>query len=99
MAVQMFEDNQLRFLGLDACPSRNMELEHSKETRIWKPDNTNTVKEHRESTAPSADVRSDLGLMQALQRRGMALDIARLCSFEVHAKLQRFYMSAAAASS
>ena len=54
---------------------------------FWKPDANGHVKEYSETKPGEAIVNSDLLLKYALTRRGLALDVAMVCSFEAHSLL------------
>ena len=53
----------------------------------WKPDSQKVIRERTSTRRAVADVTSDLRLKLALQRRGLALDMALLLQFATHEKL------------
>ena len=62
----------------------SQELSGVREEKIWKVDASGTLKQHTTKDEVTADTSSDFLLRSALSRRGLALDIAKLCSYEKH---------------
>ena len=80
---QQLEDNELRFIPLHECPSRDMEILGHKRDDTLKLDTHGNLKIQKLSHIPDADVSSDLKAQQAFTRRALAYDQAGLFSFEV----------------
>jgi hypothetical protein len=90
--TQMLEQNQLKYISWTECPTREDELLSVKVDRFWKPDAAGHMKEVIVAQHPNTDTSTDLKLMQALMRRGMAFHMSHLMSFETHEKLRNLLM-------
>eukprot|EP00974_Lingulodinium_polyedra_P076821 7436221-Lingulodinium_polyedra.AAC.1 len=77
----MAEQDTLRYVALAQCTSREQELQGQKEDATYRVDATGVLKLRKEPEAPVARLDSDLRVRQALQRRALAFDQARLCSY------------------
>ena len=84
--VQQAEDNILRYVGWDQCTKRDQEIAGAKKDKVWKADANGVIKEVRQDSAAVAQLGTDLRLKYALQRRGLAMDQARITTFGVHEK-------------
>jgi hypothetical protein len=73
LAAQMCEDQALLYIPWDSCTKRSQELFGRKYAA--------------DGMQPVADMTSDLKVKQALQRRGVALEMAQLMTFEAHQKI------------
>jgi hypothetical protein len=73
LAAQMCEDQALLYTPWDSCTKRSQELFGRKFAA--------------DGMQPVADMTSDLKVKQALQRRGVALEMAQLMTFEAHQKI------------
>ena len=91
--IQMLEQGQLKYISWTECPSRQDEMVSVKVERFWKPDASGHMKEVVAPLAVNADVSTDLKLMQALVRRGMAFHMSHLMDFLVHEKLRKLLMT------
>ena len=83
-AYDLFEKNVVRYIEWQDCTKRESELCGVRQERVWKPDASGTIKEQVVSVAGTADLSCSLRLRNALLRRGLALDIAGVCSYETH---------------
>ena len=94
--VQMCEDDCIRYVPWEELTERAQEINGVvKDKEIvsgFKPDAQGFLKAASESKSASADVTSDLRMKQALTRRGLAMDLAGLCSYETHQLLVEFFM-------
>eukprot|EP00435_Cladocopium_sp_Y103_P016429 s3380_g4.t1 len=79
---QMIEDNQMRYIRWEQCTKRDQELMGIKHDPMWKPDSQGIIREVRVQSEIKADTSSDLRLKYALQRRSLAVDQGRLCSYD-----------------
>lgn len=98
LAIQLHDDDAIAYIPWSACTSRNQEvLGHKKDSdsdaKVWKPDANGVVRERPVLRSDTADTASDYKFRQALSRRGIALDLAALCSFEVHEMLADVLMT------
>eukprot|EP00435_Cladocopium_sp_Y103_P023093 s793_g5.t1 len=82
LVFQMVEENQLRYIRWEQCTKRDQELMGIKVDPTWKPDSQGIIREVRVQEEIKADTSSDLRLRYALQRRSLAMDQSRLCSYE-----------------
>ena len=80
----MFEQNAVRYLQWEQCTSRLAEVTGTKKVEELKPDASGYIR-YRERTADTTTEASTLlQVQQCLVRRGVALDIAGVLSFEQH---------------
>eukprot|EP00969_Alexandrium_andersonii_P027866 1215940-Alexandrium_andersonii.AAC.1 len=82
--VALYDENRLRYLDWQMCTKRDQELTGEKKDKEWRPDAQGVVRERVVSVKSPADTSTDLRLRFALQRRGLALEVAQLMSFDVH---------------
>lgn len=52
--------------------------------KVWKADASGNIKQTDKTEAGKCDVGTDLDVLNALKRRGVAYEIARVMRFEVH---------------
>jgi hypothetical protein len=88
-AVSMVEDNMVRYMAWNECITREQELNNHKKDKSWKSGSDGVIRETVENAKVEADISSDLRLLQALTRRGLALDLGGAMSFKVHDTLVR----------
>ena len=81
-----------RYIAWAECLSKKHEMQGLKRIKEFKPDPSGTLKEviKVDPGAIQADISSDLKVLQLLQRRGIALDIAGVMKFEQHDKIVQF---------
>ena len=84
--VQMYEDNRLSYIELQACTSKEFEVKHSsaKEDKTFMVDSSGSLKLKSKDSKLEADVTTDLLMRQAFTRRGLGMDQANLAGFEKH---------------
>ena len=61
-----------------------MKSSRSRKIKTWQSDSEGRLKFSEETKEDAADTNSDLKLKAALQRRGLAMEVAQLLSFETH---------------
>ena len=83
-AYELYDKNVVRYIDWWDCTTRGAELAGQKVDKVWRPDHTGTIKEVTVTDHGKARLDSDLRLRNALTRRGLALDMAGVCEFEVH---------------
>lgn len=98
LAIQLHDDDSIAYIPWSACTTRTQEVHGQKkdndsDAKVWKPDAQGVVRERPVSKTDTADTASDYKFRQALSRRGIALDLAGLCSFEVHEMLADVLMT------
>lgn len=85
--AQCSEDGRLRYIEWSRCTSRSAELNNVKEQqnlKVWKADASGTIKQTEGESGIKCDVSSELDVLNALKRRGIAYELANLMSFEKH---------------
>lgn len=88
--TQCYEDNSLAFVPYERLTSREQEvlnLKKDPEAVTWAADAQGTVRVKRPEPSLVADTASELKMQIALHRRGVALELSNLMSFEVHRSL------------
>ena len=81
----MVEDGSVKYIAWSECVSREEEIRGQKKTKEWKPGADGILREvQNKEPAEKADTTSDLKLWQALHRRGVAMDVGGLMSYETH---------------
>ncbi|MCP4240434.1 MAG: hypothetical protein GY772_07695 [bacterium] len=90
----MLEDGVLEYVAWEDVPKREQELAVGPTKRRWAPDASGVVREKAVKTDPAADVSSALRISWALQRRGIALEISGLMSYDVHERIRNKLITA-----
>ncbi len=81
----MIESGVLLYVPWDKLGRRDLEIQAGPRVEsYWKPDNNGAMREYNFKVEIPADVTTDLKLQMALQRRGAAMEVARLVHYEVH---------------
>jgi hypothetical protein len=80
------EDGNLRFVPWSELTRRDDEIKYVKKNKAFETDSSGRLKVGEEHIEEPADTATDLKLKSALQRRGIAMEVAQLLSFEVHDK-------------
>ena len=89
----MQEEGTLRYLRWDELGRRDLEVRGEKAETVWKPNSSGALIERTIKHDVPADVSTDLKLKIALQRRGVAMEVARLCTFKVHDQWVSYLMT------
>ena len=91
--VQMEECGQLRYIKWEEFTRKNQEVRGVKKDEFWKEDPvTGALKRFQRDNEVTIDLGDDkLQMKYALQRRGLALELANIMSFDVHEKLVNRY--------
>ena len=95
LCVNIYESNTLRYVAWERCTSRLSEVqgEATKDTRFTLDSQGKTLKLEAKAPEDKCQVDSEVHLLQALQRRALALDQANIVDFSVidvwHQKLLR----------
>ena len=92
-AAQMLDDGVLKYIEWADCPKRSVEVLGQKKDKTWKADSGGIVRETSSDVACKADISTDLRLKYALQRRGLAFDMANLMAFKSHEALVTLLLS------
>ena len=85
--AQCLDDGRLRYIEWSKCTSRSAELNNVKENsslKVWRADSTGTIKQTDAECPLKCDVGSELEVLNALRRRGVAYELSKLMSYEVH---------------
>ncbi|CAE7412230.1 SEP2 [Symbiodinium sp. CCMP2592] len=96
LAAQMLEDQRVRYIEWSKCTSRAQEINLVKEDsslKVLQGGRTGAVKLVDPGSRLTAETKSDLEVMQALRRRGVAYELAAIMTFERHEELiDRLFM-------
>ena len=97
LCVQMAEDDCIHYISWDELTERNQEVNGISKcinivAQVFKPDSNGFLKSSQPQTSEQADLSTDLRLQSALQRRGFALDMAGICTYEEHQKIVDHFM-------
>ena len=82
--ASMADEGTLRFVPWSDYGRRDQEVRGAKNEQYFKADANGTLKEQSRLVEIEADISTDLRLERALQRRGIALQVAKLMSFKTH---------------
>ena len=85
--AQCSDDGRLRYIEWSRCTSRTAELNNIKEQgnlKVWKADSSGTIKQSDAESSLRCEVATELDVLNALRRRGIAYELAHLMSYEVH---------------
>eukprot|EP00435_Cladocopium_sp_Y103_P066847 s272_g29.t1 len=88
--AQCADDGRLRYIEWSKCTSRSMELNNMKEQnnlKVWKADSSGAIKLSEAESSLKCDVGTELEVLNALKRRGVAYEISKLMSYEVHERI------------
>ena len=94
LLVECYESNTLSYIPWTTCTARHQELELRVKKKSWAPDSAGVIKEKVIEQQLVADVVAGIDLDHALQRRGLAAEMAGLVRFEDHEKIRRRLMGA-----
>ena len=82
----MQEEGVLKYLPWQKYGRKDVEQRNGVQEDYWKKDSSGALKEHTRTLESPTDITSDLKLRAALQRRGVALQMAKLLSYNSHEK-------------
>ena len=85
----MVRDQVIRHIAPLMCSSREAEITSTKRDPHLITLEDNTLKVRAKQASVRVDVSTDLRLYQAVSRRGLALGVAGVCSYEVHERCMR----------
>ena len=85
LAVSCYESNEIRYIPWERCASREQEVtsERKKDTRFTVDEASGRLKIDNKDPEEKANTSSEVYVLQALQRRSLALDQASLVDFAV----------------
>lgn len=86
--MQMNDDNVVEWVPWEDVPKRDQELTSQQGKKKWMANSMGAIVEKTVKQDPKADTSGSLKVMWALQRRGLALELAGIMSFEVHERLR-----------
>ena len=94
LCVNMLEQNVLTWIKPEECTSRSQEIQSLKRDPKVSLDASGTIKITSKTVNTTCAVSSELDLRNALQRRSLAMDQAKLCSFkEIELWVQHLFLS------
>ncbi|CAE7308627.1 unnamed protein product, partial [Symbiodinium pilosum] len=84
-AVACYESNELRYLSWEACTSREQEVgsDRRKDTRFTVDENSGRLKVETKGAEEKASTVSEVHVLQALQRRSLAMDPANIVEYSL----------------
>lgn len=98
LCVNMLEQNVLTWIKPEECTSRSQEIQSLKKDAKVSLDSTGSIKITSKAAATTCSVGSELDWRNAFQRRSLAMDQAKLCSFrEIEMWIQHLFLSHARA--
>lgn len=83
-AFCMVADSAVRYIAPSRCSSREQEIVSEKRDDTLFRLEASALRAARKPTVLKADVSNELRLYQAFSRRGVALEVANVCSFSTH---------------
>ena len=90
----IYEGNRLRYVPWEACTARRLEVIGQKQETAWIKDSSGFMKcEDLQQQERQEHANSEYALDLLLKRRGLAMAMADLMSFEAHERLRKDYMS------
>ena len=90
----MADQNRAEWVPWEHCPPRSKELGAGPGKKKWLPDGSSVVRERTVRKEPTASVTTAMDMCLALQRRGLAAEIAGVLSYERHDLLRNRLMCA-----
>jgi hypothetical protein len=101
LASSLHDENTVKYISWGDCAKRRAELAMPASTRkraevVFKRTAEGLLKEEASGPEAQADTRGDLKIQNCLIRRGLALDIGDVMSFESHRKIVNRLMSSLA---
>ena len=89
--VEMEDSEILKYVPWEELTKRNLELRGIKKDDFWREDSSGMLKRHSMEVEVGEPIKDLLHLRYALQRRGIAMNLARLLTFSEHEKLMNVY--------
>jgi len=89
----LWEEDVIRYIEWRQCTTRSQEVNGLRRepgpasSRLWQADSAGVIREKSVGQSFTADIGSDLRLKQALARRGIALEVCALMTYEAHKNL------------
>lgn len=87
LACQQVDEGSIAYIPWSACTTRAQEVHGCKRTKEWRADKDGVLREHSATETATAEIGNELKLKYALQRRGLALDIAGILPFAEHERI------------
>ena len=87
LIAQCLEDGRVRYIEWSRCTTRSSEVNNLKETeslKVWKADASGVIKQTSPDDALKCDASTELEILNAMKRRGVAYELAKVMSFEKH---------------
>ncbi len=97
-ASDMCETGVVTYIPWERCTKREQEVCGVKIDKIWKPDSEGRIREVSEAKPVDAVMADNLMLKNALSRRGLALEVANVCTYDSHSQLVETLFEALAAT-
>eukprot|EP00973_Karenia_brevis_P015903 2175479-Karenia_brevis.AAC.1 len=91
--VAMQESGALRHIAWQELTSRESEIRGVRHEEYYKTDNTGRLRAFTGGQEPPADTSSETKLRFALQRRGVAMQMAEIMSFKAHDEIVNWFIT------
>ena len=93
--IALWDANRLAYIGLEYCTMRKMEIVGCKATPALAtvPDAQGYLRMKQTNVEEMADLSTQFEILYAFQRRGLALEMAEVMTFDVHETLRRKLLS------
>ena len=92
----MFEENALKYIPWERCTKRSLEIAGSRVDARWTEGENGQLRVEKGKREEVAEWNTVLQLQFVLERRGLAMEMADLMSWEAHEKLRQDLMNALA---
>ena len=94
--IALWDANRLAYIGLEYCTMRKMEIVGCKATPALAtvPDANGYLRMKNTTVEELADLGSQFEILYAFQRRGLALEMAEVMTYDAHETLRRKLLSA-----
>ena len=90
--TEMVDTGEVKYVKWEEYQKKSAELSGFKKDDHWKEDSDGRLRKVQADSEEQIDIRDLLLLKQALQRRGVAMNLARLMSFRKHESIvERFF--------
>ena len=91
--VEMEDSGEMRYIKWEECTLRSQEIQGVKKDDYWEEDSSGRMQKFSSDPILTVGIGDLLSLKNLLQRRGLAMHMAKLLSFSVHEQLVNFYFN------
>ncbi len=83
----MYEEDRIRYLGPELCTKRILEVKGLERDPAWIPDSSGVIRVKLHTSDPKAALDSQFALKYPWTRRGLALEVGDVMTYEIHEML------------